>query len=653
MKTILFRYALVLLLVQGTVIAQQKLLNQQVSVSFQDKKLKDVLQFISKEYGVSISYSSNHVPLEKTVNVNLKNTTLAEALDVILANTGVTYQEIGNQIVLKKTVKSNAPKVSPTSNTNSAPKAKALSNTQIIKKEDQAIPEVVFFKEEEFTPVNTKEDLKEELVKEQTRIYNDYFIIQDTSGLQTGKALKKDLKKALALLEKKFQQVSDSLELKNKVQTIFPASVQDSVQVVQNADSASNTLSATKESADTITSRPGQVTLFYPIGTNGSESENITNNISFNVLAGKNGGVDGFELGSLVNVVKQDVKGCQIAGLTNVIGGNVKAVQVAGVANVTGNNASGVQTAGIVNLVKERSKGVQAAGIANFAGDTSSTIQAGGILNYCHGSNIGGQFGGISNLIYGNLVGPQVAGIVNVVHGNAKGFQAAGIANITSKNYVGVQTAGVANFASRVKGVQVACILNTAGKVYGSQIGLINIADSVSGAQIGFLSFSRHGYLKFEVSSTEKLFTSVALKTGTKGFHNILTVGAGPLNGIDNFWFWWYGYGIGTEFKLGNRMPLNLDVIANYVTESSGNSHKYFNMLNQVRLTTGYSFGKNFTVFAGPVLNIQLSNMPENLFEERYAMAPYKMIEHKFDRKYAEYPTFLNGWVGFCAGVRI
>lgn len=651
MKTIFFRYALVLLLVQGTVIAQEKLLNQQVSISFQDKTLKEVLQYLSTQYGVSISYSSNHVPLEKKVNVNLKNISLSEALDAILENTGVTFQEIGNQIVLKKTAKPVPQKVAPNSNSNSGLKAKPSAKVEIIKKADQPVAEVVFFKEEEFTPVETKEELKEELVKEQTRIYNDYFIIQDTSGLQTGKALKKDLKKALTLLEKKFQQVSDSLELKKKVESIFPTKIEDSVVVSDIQDTVSTT--ETTVVSDSIRSRPGQVTVFYPLGTNGKESPTYSNKVSFNVFAGYNGGVEGFELGSFVNVVKDDVKGCQIAGITNINGGNVKAAQIAGIANVTGNNASGVQTAGIVNLTRKSSKGAQLAGIANIAGDTSATTQVGGIVNYCHGSNLGGQFGGITNLTYGNLVGPQVGGITNLVYGNTKGFQAAGIANVTSQNHVGVQVAGIANFAKRIKGIQIAGILNTAGKVYGSQIGLINIADSVSGAQIGFLSFSKHGYLKFEVSNTEKLFTSVALKTGTRGFHNILTAGAGPLTGFDNNWFWWYGYGIGTEFKLGARMPLNLDVIANYVSEASDNSHKYFNMLNQVRLTTGYSFSEHFTVFAGPVLNIQVSNMPEDLYNDRYALAPYKMIEHKFDRKHAEYPTFINGWVGFCAGVRI
>jgi hypothetical protein len=647
MKTIFFRYALVLLLVQGTVVAQEKLLNQSISISLQDKTLKDVLEFLSSQYGISISYSSDHVPLDTTINLNLKNVSLAEALKVILKNTGITYQEIGNQIVLKKSVESTYSRTSPTQKSNS-------TKVESSKKETKAKPqEVVFFKEEDFTPVETKEELKQELVKEQTKIYDDYFTIQDTSGFQTGKALKKDLKKALSLLENKFQRVSDSLEFKKKGQNAFSKRTEDSLGIKQNTDSHSDEIQLSSKLADTLTSRPGQVTFIYPIGTNGHESPNYSNKISFNVFAGNNGGVDGFELGSLVNIIEHDVKGCQIAGIANKNGGNVQAFQMAGITNITGNNTEGVQTAGIINFVKKSSTGFQIAGIANYAGDTSSTIQVGGIANYCKGSNIGGQFGGISNFTKGNLVGPQMAGVANIVDGSTKGFQAAGIANFTAKNHIGAQVAGVANFASGVKGIQIASILNTAGKVQGSQIGLINIADSVSGIQVGLLNLSKNGYMKFEVSSTEKLFSSIAFKTGTKDFYGILNVGTGPLNGIDNAWFWWYGYGVGTESKLSNRIPVNLELIANYVSEASKHSHQYFNMLNQIRLTAGYSFSPRFTVFAGPVLNIQVSNMPENVYNDRFDLAPYKMLKHKFERKEADNPTFLSGWVGFCAGVRI
>ena len=60
-----------------------------------------------------------------------------------------------------------------------------------------------------------------------------------------------------------------------------------------------------------------QVSLVPSLGTNGYKSEEKTNNISFNVISGRNGGVDGVEVGLMTNHVKNDVKGVQVAGLVN------------------------------------------------------------------------------------------------------------------------------------------------------------------------------------------------------------------------------------------------------------------------------------------------------------------------------------------------
>ena len=56
-------------------------------------------------------------------------------------------------------------------------------------------------------------------------------------------------------------------------------------------------------------SRKLQVTFAYPIGTAGITSRNYVNNFSFNILYGLNGGVNGFELGSLWNHNDGYVKG--------------------------------------------------------------------------------------------------------------------------------------------------------------------------------------------------------------------------------------------------------------------------------------------------------------------------------------------------------
>ncbi len=78
------------------------------------------------------------------------------------------------------------------------------------------------------------------------------------------------------------------------------------------------TLSAQSLSAQTVIgkeSRKVQVTFAYPVGSAGINSRNYANNFSFNILYGLNGGVKGFEFGSLWNHNDGDIIGFQLSGL--------------------------------------------------------------------------------------------------------------------------------------------------------------------------------------------------------------------------------------------------------------------------------------------------------------------------------------------------
>lgn len=108
-----------------------------------------------------------------------------------------------------------------------------------------------------------------------------------------------------------------------------------------------------------------QITFIYPLGVNGAKSLNYTNNFSFNVLVGLNGGVKGFEFGGLVNYNKGDVKGFQFGGLANVNTGSTEGVQISGIANFASQDSKGFQM-GLTNFVKGEYKGLQL-GLFNYA----------------------------------------------------------------------------------------------------------------------------------------------------------------------------------------------------------------------------------------------------------------------------------------------
>ena len=69
---------------------------------------------------------------------------------------------------------------------------------------------------------------------------------------------------------------------------------------------------------DTLKTRKAQITFGYPIGSNGMVSMEYSNNFSFNILYGLNGGVVGAEIGSILNYNKGKVAGFQLTGVSNI-----------------------------------------------------------------------------------------------------------------------------------------------------------------------------------------------------------------------------------------------------------------------------------------------------------------------------------------------
>ncbi|MEM8507353.1 MAG: hypothetical protein AAF717_05965 [Bacteroidota bacterium] len=145
---------------------------------------------------------------------------------------------------------------------------------------------------------------------------------------------------------------------------------------------------------NTIESRKSQITFIYPLGTNGANSLDYTNKLSFNLLMGLNGGVNGFEFGGLVNYNKGDVKGFQFGGLANINTGSVRGIQISGITNIANTNSEGFQM-GLANITKGEYKGLQL-----------------GLFNYSRRLN-GIQFGLIN--VSDSISGGTPIGLINVV----------------------------------------------------------------------------------------------------------------------------------------------------------------------------------------------------------------------------------------------
>lgn len=349
--------------------------------------------------------------------------------------------------------------------------------------------------------------------------------------------------------------------------------------------------------------RPFQVTFVPPIGTNGVQSHKITNQFSFNMLIGVNGGVDGFELGGLINTIKGNVEGAQISGFGNLVTGNVNAAQIGGFFNINGGYTEGLQLAGFTNIVGDSTKSLQVAGFGNLCGQSQ-----------------GAQISGFGN-IAGNMDGLQIGGFGNI-SGNITGVQGAGFTNIAG-NIDGLQAAGFLNLAGNVKGVQIA--------------GFLNICDSIDGIPIAPISIvKKNGYIRAEFWTNEMFFLNASFNIGVRKFYTIYTLGYKP--GLDDY-NWSFGFGAGTSFSLGENT--SFDPQAN-VTHFFTDLWKSYNQLNQIRLNFNYQVSENLGIFAGPSFNLLISEFEED--------ASYIAPDWSFN--FTSGRNALKGWFGFNLGLR-
>ncbi len=350
--------------------------------------------------------------------------------------------------------------------------------------------------------------------------------------------------------------------------------------------------------------QPFQVTFFTPLGTNGVNSTRFANIFSLNIIAGVNGGVDGFELGGIVNIDEGYVKGVQVSGFGNIVSGPVDAVQIAGFGNINSGYTEGLQGAGFVNIVGDSAKAFQIAGFGN--------VSAG-------------------------LEGAQVSGFGNLSE-KVVGFQGTGFMNI-AKETNGAQAAGFMNIAEDLDGVQIAGFLNVANKVKGLQLaGFINICDSIDGIPIAPISIVRKGgYRRFEFWGNETFFLNTSFKIGIKDFYTVFTLGHKP--GFSEFQ-WGFGFGAGKTIQTGEKNSLDLEAHVYNVYTDLWRSWEY-NQLNQLRVSFNYQIAEHFSIFAGPTFNILISE---------YADSAEKISPSwswKISRR-----NKVRGWFGFNLGFR-
>ncbi len=606
----------------------QSLLARKVSVDYHDMRLEQVLDTIAQRGKFFFSYNSKIVPADSMVSISVQNKTIRQVLDYMFRG-AFEYKETESHIIIRRP---------------DAGQYWYVSGYVTDGVTGEAIRDVSVFESNQLVASLTNEQgyfklrLKDRFPAVSLNISKSWY--SDTAvTIKPGI----DQQVNVSIKPKAIELDSVIIGSSNRVEGTWWGNLfLSSKQTVQS-------INLSKFFVD----MSFQASVLPGVGTNGRMNGQVSSSFSLNVIGGYSAGVDAVEMGTLFNIVKNDVKYVQASGLVNVVGGRVTGVQLAGlhnnvldtvvgvqgagISNVVKGSIEGVQAAGIYNLGIGRIKGIQASGIINTAIDTVSGIQAAGIINTSIRELKGIQYSGILNSSIGEVKGAQYAGILNNSIGAVKGMQTAGVLNVGVKDITGAQLAGVMNVSiGDVKGVQAAPILNYAHKVKGVQIGLVNYADS-SDVSIGLFSVVLKGYHKLSFYSDEVLPYNIAVKTGTHWLYNIYMVGG---SNSQNNKAYSAGLGYGSELPLSKRFSINPEATVQMLYLGDDQS---FNALCRLRLNLNAHFGKFIAVFAGPSYSLYDHNQ-QTVVEGYKTQIPPPGYKTSMNKE-------MTSWLGWNVGI--
>jgi hypothetical protein len=301
-----------------------------------------------------------------------------------------------------------------------------------------------------------------------------------------------------------------------------------------------------------------EVTLgvFYPLATNLGRPW-VRTHFDLNLLYGRVGQLDGFQLGVVNVVTTADGKGT----------GNVSGIQLSPFG---------------ANIATGKVEGLQLSPVLNIAGK--------------------------------GLEGWQTSFLLNRSGGDVAGFQGTWGVNSISGTLSGVQI-GSLNISGDVRGVQLG-LINVAKKVDGTTIGLINVADDIDGVPIGIASVTKTGGVHPQAWVSNATFGNFGIKLATK--HTYTMPSVHYHHGYERD-FVGAGFTIGGHIPIGDNgigpyVDTDISFSWLYAPQRSssvlqdGSVDTYHQHLVQPRLRAlfGWRFAEHFGIFGGPGLLTQI-----------------------------------------------
>lgn len=307
---------------------------------------------------------------------------------------------------------------------------------------------------------------------------------------------------------------------------------------------------------------------FLPfLGMSMRHGTKVQRTLSFNVIGGITGAVNGFELGSVFNLDMAAMCGAQIAGAVNFVRGPVHGFQLA-LVNLAAGRVDGVQI-GQVDIATGGLNGLQL-GLIGFSGRDTDGAQI--ALASVTGGSVDGLQAGLFNLSGHSFRGAQI-GLLNVVGSDADGARI-GLANVGPKD-------------SR-----------------GAMIGLLNVAENADVA-FGLLNVFWKGRTQLDAWATDGGLLNVGVVHGARVTHSIYGVGIRPMNGDDLYSF---SLGFGVRTLRYGRLTVDVDALTyGLFRKSAPGRDVRWATVHQLRVPVAFSIVRGVAVFVAPSLSVSVA----------------------------------------------
>lgn len=615
------------------VIAQSNPLQKKISLSVKNESIENTLLKMGEQGNYIFSYNSDLIPVDSIVTINVVNKETVKILNGMLG-TNYYYKTSGHYIIILKK-----------NNTISGNSADKIKTTYII-------------------TGTIKNSLTGEKITTAT-VYNLNKIetaLTDSAGSFEIKVTPESDYIGLGISKVNFYDTiiyirptdKNYIELKlspkpETLNTLAPKTVSKiSCRKIDDdiifKTFVNNEMIVNSQNLTDYETRTMQISLIPYAGSNYTLTGSITNKVSLNILSGYSNGVNGVEVGGLLNINKKDVHGLQICGFGNLTGQNVNGVQIAGFFNTTMGKVHGVQIAGFCNTVFDTLDGVQAAGYVNLQRGPLNGVQLSGFTNITTSDVSKLQVTGYVNVALGNNNGGQISGFSNFSNGDNKGFQISGYTNLVTGNNDKLQLSSFANIALKEsKGLQLSGFFNYAKTVKGSQIGIINIADTVSGFSFGILNIVRKGYHSLNFSVDEMMFGNLSYHMGTNKFYTIIGLSA-KISNIDTTWGATFGFG--TQLRANKKFYFNIDLTSTQINRNVI-WERTTSTKNKFAVALNFKLSKHWTISAGPSLNVFVTESYNSDLRDYISdVVPLDVSNKSYGK------TNYQTWIGYSFGIK-